>query len=168
LHKDRGLPTLAGKCYVFNGLTHDSYVVEYQRKPGCMSHDTYENVEEMPWSVKQMTLRDLLAEVKKEMGQNAVVDFDRDIATTATCPCGEHKEIFKPIHKLKGQDLVCPGCGKTMDFDAVHSLTGAEDFLDKTAFDIGIPPLHIVSGRCGTQIRYFEFSADAEEIFLDL
>ena len=48
LHADRGLPTLAGKCYVFNGLTHDSYVVEYQRKPDCMSHDTYEHIEEKP------------------------------------------------------------------------------------------------------------------------
>jgi len=36
LHADRGLPTLAGKGYVFNGLTHDSFVVEYQKKPDCM------------------------------------------------------------------------------------------------------------------------------------
>ena len=50
LHSDRNLPTLAGKGYVFNGLTHDSYVVEYQEKPDCMSHDTYENIIEMPWS----------------------------------------------------------------------------------------------------------------------
>ena len=30
LHSDRNLPTLTGKGYVFNGLTHDSYIVEYQ------------------------------------------------------------------------------------------------------------------------------------------
>lgn len=168
LHKGRDLPTLAGKCYVFNGLTHDSYVVEYQRKPDCMSHDTYEIIEEMPWSVKQMTLHDLLAKVKCEMGNDAVVDFDRDIATTATCSCGEKKEIYTPIHKLRGQDIVCPKCGKTMSFDSIHSLTGSEDFLDKTAFDIGIPLLHIVAGRRGIDTRYFEFSADANEVFADL
>ena len=49
LHSDRGLPTLTGKGYVFNGLTHDSYVVEYQEKPDCMSHETYEPIIEKPW-----------------------------------------------------------------------------------------------------------------------
>ena len=52
LHSDRDLPTLAGKGYVFNGLTHDSYVVEYQRKEDCMSHETYEPIIEKPWSAK--------------------------------------------------------------------------------------------------------------------
>lgn len=56
LHKDRGLPILIGKGYVFNGLTHDSYVVEYQRKEDCMSHDTYENIIEKDWSAKTTTL----------------------------------------------------------------------------------------------------------------
>ena len=38
-----GLPTLAGKGYVFEGLHHTSYVTTYTENPDCMSHDT-------PWS----------------------------------------------------------------------------------------------------------------------
>ena len=165
LHSDRGLPTLAGKCYVFNGLTHDSYVVEYQRKPDCMSHDTYEEIEEKPWSVRTMTLKDLIANIKQEMGENAVIDLDRDIATVAKCSCGECKDIYAPVHKLRGVDIVCPSCGKTMNFETIHSLNGSEDFLDKTAFEIGIPLLHIVAGRCGYEMRYFEFTSDTDEVF---
>ena len=168
LHKDRDLPTLAGKCYVFNGLTHDSFVVEYQRKPDCMSHDTFDNIEEKPWSVRTMTLGKLLTEVRSEMGQAAVIDFDRDVAPTATCSCGEKKDVYMPIHKLRGQDIVCPKCGKSMNFDSIHSLNGSESFLDMTAFEIGIPLLHVVAGRCGIDTRYFEFSADAEEVFAGL
>ena len=42
LHGSIGnLPTLAGKGYVFNGLTHDSYVVEYQRKEVAYRRRTY-------------------------------------------------------------------------------------------------------------------------------
>jgi adenylyltransferase/sulfurtransferase len=165
LHSDRGLPTLAGKCYVFNGVTHDSYVAEYQRKPDCMSHDTYARVEERPWSVKAMRLRELVEGVKSEVGADALVEFDRDIASTAACVCGEQKALFTPLHKLNAQALTCPRCGGAMRFDSFHALNGSETFLHKTVGEIGIPPLHIVSGRIGTQTRHFEFTADADAIF---
>lgn len=165
LHADRNLPTLAGKGYVFNGLTHDSYVVEYQVKPDCMSHDTYDNIVEKPWSVRTITVRELAAAVKSELGENAVVDFDRDIATTAHCACGHLKGIFTPVHKLKGDMLVCPECGAAMQFDTVHSIKGNEEFADKTLYELGIPPLHIVCGRVGMNMTFYEFSADEAEVF---
>lgn len=168
LHADRNLPTLAGKGYVFNGLTHDSYVVEYQRKEDCMSHDTYEKIVEKAWSVKTVTLKEILEEIRGELGERAVVDFDRDIATRATCSCGETKELFTPVHKLKGHMLTCPKCGAQMTFDSVHSIRGNEDFLDRTPAEIGIPPLHIICGRVGMNAVYYEFTADESDIFDNL
>ena len=168
LHSDRGLPTLAGKCFVFNGLTHDSYVVEYQRKPDCMSHDTYEEIEEKPWSASGTPLSLILSEIKADLGENAVLDLDRDIATTAVCSCGEKVDLFTPVHKLRGKDLSCPKCGKQMSFDSIHTLYGSENFLDRTPKEIGIPPLHIIAGRCGMEMRYYEFTKDANEVFFGL
>lgn len=168
LHSDRNLPTLAGKGYVFNGLTHDSYVVEYQRKDDCMSHDSYETIIEKPWSVKTISLKDLLAEIRNELGEKAVLDFDRDIATTAKCSCGEHKELFTPVHKLKVNMLTCPKCSSQMTFDSIHSIKGDEDFLDKTPFEIGLPLLHIVGGRVGMNTTYYEFTSDEVEVFENL
>ena len=168
LHADRNLPTLAGKGYVFNGLTHDSYVVEYQRKEDCMSHDTDEKIVEKDWSVKTIPLKDILEEIRGELGERAVVDFDRDIATRATCSCGETKELFTPVHKLKGHMLTCPKCGAQMTFDSMHSIRGNEDFLDRTPAEIGIPPLHIICGRVGMNAVYYEFTADESDIFDNL
>ena len=165
LHSDRNLPTLAGKGYVFNGLTHDSYVVEYQEKPDCMSHDIYENIIEMPWSVHTLTIKEMLAEIRRQLGDSAVVDFDRDIATIGKCSCGECKDLFVPVHKLKGGMLTCPKCGNQMSFDSIHSIKGDEDFLDKTLNEIGIPLLHIVGGRVGMNTTYYEFTADTAEVF---
>ncbi len=165
LHSDRNLPTLAGKGYVFNGLTHDSYVVEYQEKPDCMSHDTYETIVEKPWSVRTLTLKELLDSIRSDLGEKAIVDFDRDIATFGKCSCGEQKELFTPVHKLKGHMLTCPKCGNQMSFDSMHSIRGDEDFLGKTLFEIGIPLLHIVGGRVGMNTRYYEFTGDEAEIF---
>lgn len=165
LHADRNLPTLAGKGYVFNGLTHDSYVVEYQCKEDCMSHDTYETIIEKPWSAKTVTLQEVLTQIRSELGEKAVLDFDRDIATRAKCTCGEGKDLFTPVHKLKGHMLTCPKCGAQMTFENLHAIRGEEDFLDKTPYEIGIPLLHIIGGRVGINTTYYEFSADEAEVF---
>lgn len=168
LHSDRGLPTLAGKGFVFNGLTHDSFVVEYQQKDDCMSHDIYDAIVEKPWSVRTMTLRELLGNIQADLGEKAVIDFDRDIATRAHCSCGNIKDLYSPVHKLKGESLVCPECGATMQFDTIHTIHGDEDFLDKTLYDIGIPLLHIICGRVGMNALYYEFTADKAEVFNNL
>lgn len=168
LHADRGLPTLAGKGFVFNGLTHDSYVVEYQEKPDCMSHDIYEGIVEMPWSVTSTTISDALDQARTDLGEKAVVELDREIATTAACDCGEHKELFIPVHKLKGAMLTCPKCGKQMTFESKHSFNGSEEYIGKSFDEIGIPPLHIISGRVGMNIKHYEFSGDIDSVFRGL
>lgn len=168
LHSDRGLPTLAGKGFVFNGLTHDSYVVEYQRKEDCMSHDTYEKIIPKPWSVKNISLGEILTSIKSDLGEKAVIDFDRDIATTAKCTCDETKELFLPVHKLKGEMLTCPKCGQQMSFESIHTVKGDESFLSKTPYQIGIPLLHIIGGRIGMDTTYYEFTADEKEVFENL
>lgn len=163
LHKERGLPTLAGKGFVFNGLTHDSYVVEYQVKPDCMSHDIYDNIIEKNWSVRDITLKVLLLEIQDEIGEDAVIDLDREIATYGNCSCGERISLFMPVHKLRGNMLTCPKCGQQMNFDSIHSINGNEDFLNMTPEQIGIPPFHIICGRVGINCRYYEFTADMPE-----
>ena len=168
LHADRGLPTLAGKGYVFNGLTHDSFIVEYQKKPDCMSHDAYGPAEKMPWRAEETTLAKVLAQAQADLGEGAVVDFDRDIAAVASCACGHQKPLFAPVHKLRGADLACPECGKTMQFETFHTLTGGEDFLEKTLGEIAIPPLHIFCGRRGMEERYYECTGDEAAVFAGL
>lgn len=168
LHSDRDLPTLAGKGYVFNGLTHDSYVVEYQRKDDCMSHDTYEKIIEKQWSVSSISWKEILSEIRSELGEKAVISLDRDIASTAKCSCGECKELYTPVHKLKGEMLTCPKCGNQMQFDSFHVINGDEDYIDKTPADIGIPKLHIIGGKVGMETTYYEFSADEKEVFSGL
>ncbi len=45
-----GLPTLAGKGYVFEGMNHSSYVVEYTENADCMSHYTLPRIVHLPES----------------------------------------------------------------------------------------------------------------------
>lgn len=164
LHNDRNLPTLAGKGYVFNGLTHDSYVVEYQRKEECMSHDLYENVVEMSWSARSTTVREVLEKATQDLGEGALVEFDRELAISATCTCGHVKEIFNTMGRLRGRDVVCEKCGKQMQPQTVHTATAQSTFLDKTLYELGLPLYHILSVRKGMQYMYYELSNDKEEV----
>lgn len=164
LHNDRNLPTLAGKGYVFNGLTHDSFVVEYQLKDDCMSHDLYDNIKEMNWSARETTIKDVLKQASKDLGDGAIIEFDRDIATTATCVCGHTKEIFNTVNRLRGKDIVCEKCGKSMQFETIHTINGEEDFLDKKLYDVGIPLYHIIAVRKGMKYVYYELSKDKNEV----
>lgn len=164
LHNDRNLPTLAGKGYVFNGLTHDSFVVEYQLKDDCMSHDLYDNIKEMDWSAREVSVRDVLNQAEKDLGDGAIIEFDRDIATTATCVCGHTKDIFNTVNRLRGKDIVCEKCGKSMQFETIHTINGEEDFLDKKLYEIGIPLYHIIAVRKGMKYVYYELSKDKNEV----
>ena len=164
LHNDRNLPTLAGKGYVFNGLTHDSFVVEYQLKDDCMSHDLYGNIMEMDWSAREVSVRDVLNQASKDLGDGAIIEFDRDIATNATCVCGHTKEIFNTVNRLRGKDVVCEKCGKSMQFETVHTINGEEDFLYKKLYEIGIPLYHIIAVRKGMNYVYYELSKDKNEV----
>jgi adenylyltransferase/sulfurtransferase len=160
LHNDRGMPNLAGRGYVFNGLTHYSYIVTYQRNDDCLSHDTFETIAEMPWNSESTTLRDVLGAALRDLGENAVVDFDREIASVALCKCGADRELFTPVHKLKRPDIVCAKCGGEMRFESFHSIVGNETFLEKTVSAIGIPARHNVTGRVGMRVKHYEFSGD--------
>lgn len=164
LHSDRNLPTLSGKGYVFNGLTHDSYVVQYQLKDDCMSHDLYEGIVETDWSAREVSLKEVLDKAVSDLGEGALIEFDRDIATKATCVCGHKKDIFNTVNRLRGKDIVCEKCGKSMQFETVHTINGTEDFLDKKLFDIGIPLYHIIAVRKGLNYVYYELTKDKEEV----
>lgn len=164
LHNDRNLPTLAGKGYVFNGLTHDSFVVEYQLKDDCMSHDLYDNIKEMDWSAREVSVKDVLNQAAKDLGDGAIIEFDRDIATTATCVCGHTKDIFNTVNRLRGKDIVCEKCGKSMQFETVHTINSEEDFLNKKLYEIGIPLYHIIAARKGMKYVYYELSKDKNEV----
>ena len=52
-----------------------------------------------------------------------------------------------------------------MIFESFHSVTGEENFLSKTPYEIGIPLLHIIGARVGMESIYFEFTGDTMEVF---
>src|SRR5436305_667319 len=66
-----GLPTIAGKGWVFDGFGSESYTVELQRIEDCLSHDPLDGVIELDAGVNHITLREFPEEARQELGAGA-------------------------------------------------------------------------------------------------
>ena len=157
---EQQFPVLIGRGFHFNGLTHDSYIVNYQEKPDCQSHEIFDSVTETPWSSSTLTFGALLEEARKAMGEGTVIELDRDIAVAARCSCGAEKEMLTPMRRVTRDLAACPACGSEMLITTTHLIMGKESFLDRTLREAGIPPLHIIRARNGLAERFIELTGD--------
>ena len=55
-----GLPTISGRGFVFEGMNHQSYMVDYSRLEDCPSHDSMAGVETFPGGVMETTVGSFL------------------------------------------------------------------------------------------------------------
>jgi len=165
LHGRRELPVLAGKGFFFNGMTLDSFIIEYPRKEDCLSHDTYETIEEMPWSAAGTTAREVIETIHARLGAKAVIELEREIVASLDCgKCGTSQPVFLPITRLGESAAYCPGCGEMRWPNLTHNLEADAPYADKSLAELGIPPLDIVTGRRGFERIHFELSGDCAEL----
>ena len=142
LHNREDLPTLAGKGYFFNGLTHDSFVTVFQKKEDCNSHETYEDITETDFD-QSTTLREVLERAKSDLGESAAINFPRDFVTKFQCKCGKSRPVFKQLGRLKESDARCE-CGEIADPVLCHYIDDQCEFLDMTLGDFDIPKRDII------------------------
>ena len=164
IHRRPSIPPLVGKGFHYNGQTFDCYLVEYERKEDCLSHETFENIIEIDDGVDTVTLKDMLARVRRDLGGDAVLEFDKEIVYRLTCTkCRTSESIFKQLGKVTESEGRCPQCGEMRDPEMTHSIAGHEEFLDMTLAALGIPPYDIVTGRRGLEMIHYLLRQDREQ-----
>lgn len=164
LHAERGLPTLAGRGFQFNGLTHDSYVVSYTFREDCPAHEQMFGIVELPHGVARITGREMLEIVRREVGPRAVVEFERELCTRLRCArCDVTRDCFVSLGKLSVEAARCQDCGELCEPLLTHQLDGSEDYADKTLAELGLPLYDIVTGREGLIMKHFLLAADRAE-----
>ena len=164
-----GMDTSAGKGFVYNGISSDSYLIEYQRNEECYSHDTAECIYQMQNKSAEVKITDLLSLAKQYLGADTVLELGRDVLASLRCPeCKETEKIFMSLGKAKGSMAVCPKCGKKREVETIFSIYGNEDFCDRTFAELGVPSFDIVWARNGEHLIGFEFTGDASSVLGDL
>ncbi|MCI0490401.1 MAG: ThiF family adenylyltransferase [Blastocatellia bacterium] len=160
-----GLDVLAGRGMVFNGLSCDSYIIDYNSDEECNSHETYDGIVELDLSVKEATARDLLSTVCAHLGEGSVLEFNHDILISFYCPaCKEFEAVFKPLGQIPERAARCSVCGQNREINSAASASDGDEFLDRTLADSGIPPYDILAGRKGLSKVAFQFSGDARSV----
>ena len=161
-----GLPTLAGKGYIFEGLNHSSYTVEYTENPDCMSHYTVPDIIHLPESSSDLTLVELLERARADTdADDTVIEFSRDVIQKLICPaCGEEEEMYAPAGKIRMQEATCPTDGQLRTVVSLHGFSGNEDFGYRRLDQLGLPLLDLFIARSAKrEVGYIPYG-DATQV----
>ena len=161
-----GLETIAGQGCVFDGTHHQSYLVNYTRKPDCPAHDADLPVETLPWQAGSTRTGDLLERVRTDLGPDAVIEIGRDLLASLHCStCGEDEPVFASLGKVTEARGCCPRCQKPRAPALFHTIDARRaDLLDLTLGEIGVPPWDILGARAGMDQRFYELGGDRDVV----
>src|SRR5262249_20758235 len=123
-----GLPVLAGKGFIFEGLNHTSYRVEYTENADCMSHYTFGDISQIAECSCDLTLESLLERARRDLGTEEVtIEFSRDVIHKLSCPgCQGEEELFAPVGAVPYARGKCTACGEHRAVITAHNYSGSE------------------------------------------
>jgi hypothetical protein len=165
-----GLPVLAGQAYIFEGLNHTSYKVEYTENTECMSHYTFEEVVAVPETSRDLTLRQLLARARQRLGTDEVMlEFSRDVVHKLVCPaCHAEEELFAAVGTVPYARGKCPTCGEMRAVVTAHSYSGAESFGDRGLDRLGLPLFDVFTARSAERELAYVIAGDEKAVLCHL
>ena len=164
-----GMPTLASSGFVFEGLNHTSYKVEYTANPDCMSHFTFESVTEIAQKSSEWTLQDLRQRGAQDLGaEDVVVEFSRDIVHELECPeCGTREEIFAPVGSIKYEQGRCPRDGEMRVVKTIHGYDGTQGFGARKLDQLGLPLFDVFTVRTAEKEKAYLMVGDKSLVLGD-
>jgi molybdopterin/thiamine biosynthesis adenylyltransferase len=162
-----GLPVLAGRGYVFEGLHHSSYVVEYTENPDCLSHETFTDIIEFQGTSAETTLATLFTFARERLGDGGPVtlEFSRDVIRQLRCPhCGVAEDVFVPVGSIGATRGRCPQCETMREVITSHNYTGIESYGELTLRDMGLPAFDIFSARSNSKEVQILIAGDRDAV----
>jgi adenylyltransferase/sulfurtransferase len=176
-----------GKRIACNGLTNNYLLITLQILDECLAHGTYDNIEELPLSANQTTLKELFFAVENSLGKGATLNLGRRFILEIRCRhCGKILPLMRPAHRIFDDELICNDCNegrKETSHERIESFTpksedqtyvksvssfsykdAPEELLNMTLWDLGVPPLHILSASNNGEHKAFELTADCAKV----
>jgi molybdopterin/thiamine biosynthesis adenylyltransferase len=144
-----GLPVLAGQGFIFEGMNHTSYKVDYTENDACMSHHTLEEVAPLQQTSRELTLEQLLTRAQHDLGANeATLEFSRDVIHKLACAgCGAEEEVFAAVGTVAYARGKCPKCGQRRAVITAHGYSGTEPYGKRTVEQMGLPLFDVFTAR---------------------
>jgi adenylyltransferase/sulfurtransferase len=160
-------PSLSGEGLHINGLWSDVSRVKYPRREDCTGHETLPPVVPLGLASSAVTLEALLERAERELGEEAVLDFSRDVVVSLECSsCGIREPRPGVLGELREKDAACPRCGthRIVEFASSASRDGIID-LSRTPAQIGLPLFDVLVARSGLERQQaWLFDGDAPAV----
>jgi molybdopterin/thiamine biosynthesis adenylyltransferase len=157
-----GLETLRGGGFVFEGLTHHSFTVNYPIAPDCPWHGEPAPIEAMADFSHETPMREIWDRCSRLLGGLDAIDLSRELIDTFECPaCGISRQVRKAVDALLDDEAGCRKCGAECVPRFVHSLTADSALLGLTPAGIGLPKWDILWARRGERMQGSEMSGDS-------
>ncbi len=166
-----GLPAAEGTALVFNGAANKFYQTKYPRRENCLSHETYDEIEELDLgadSTVQM-LFDAAAAVHNVSADSWTLVLDRDYLIRLVCrSCQTEKAVDLPLCKVGSRDGVCPHCQQPLAPETTCSIDGHSPLVNRTLGSLGIPNYDIVKLNSETESYFVLLAADKQKTEVDV
>jgi len=161
-----GLPVLGGKAFMFDGINHTSYVVDYTVNPDCMSHHTYEEIVRLPEVSSELTLQQLLDRARHDLhAADVTLEFSRDVIHQLVCPtCGATEETFAPVGSVTESAARCAKDGAIRAVIAIHGYRGTESYGTRSLNTLGLPLWDVFTARSGLREIAYLLAGDAPRV----
>jgi molybdopterin/thiamine biosynthesis adenylyltransferase len=161
-----GLPTLSGGGFLFEGLQHSSYRVEYTVNPGCMSHYTLPSVVSLPQRSSELTLHELWQRASNDLASSELtIEFSRDVLHKLVCAhCGAEEILFVPVGSIRYEAGRCPADGHMRVVHTLHGYEGRESHGSRKLSELGLPPFDIFTARTSSREIGYLLAGDAPEV----
>jgi len=161
-----GMPTLASKGYIFEGLHHTSYVVDYTENPECLSHYVLDKIVEIHEASNALTLEQLLQRAAGELNSDEVVlEFSRDIIHKLVCPqCAAEEECFVPVGAIRYHQGRCPNDGHMRVVQTLSGYRGEPELGRRRLDQLGLPRFDIFTARSQEAEISYCIAGDAEAV----
>jgi len=161
-----GLPVLAGKGFIFEGLNHTSYRVEYTENADCMSHYSFAEIVSLPNASQEMTLAQLYERAQHDLNsKNVILEFSRDVIHKLSCPgCGAEEDLFSAVGKVTYAQGRCTADGQMRAVITVHSYSGTESYGNRTLDQLGLPLFDVFSARSNEREIAYLMAGDQKAV----
>ncbi len=156
-----GLDSLAGRGFVFEGLAHNSYTVDYPIAPDCPWHENPAPIEPFADLNSDTRVRTIWARASEKIGELDAIDLARELVERLECTsCGQSRRLLRSIEHVREDQVHCDACRAECVPHCFHGLSRDSDLLDLTVRELGLPPWDIVWGRHGERVLGIELAGD--------
>ncbi len=157
------LECLDGGGFVYEGLRHTSYPIQYTHGKNCPWHEQPVAIEVMEQFNSDTPLHTISQWASQKLGGLDAIDFSRELVHTLTCPnCKNTRTMFIPVDRLKPSELVCENCQQECIPAFVHSVELNSELMQMSASQLGLPAWDVLWARNGMNGIGIELAGDLE------